>query len=200
MNSNNEYEQVKKDFLSGRIKGCKTYFENHNYNTEVAYCCLVLDETEKAEEFFNKAKTYDNRACWGLFLLQMITGEIKSSPTYFQIRNFLELDLNILLLYCKGDYVESIIKYADYMAYYNPECYKFIGRVFWANGFIPAAKFFLRRAKDKFYQDPELHYLIAYIAYYEEKNLEQCQKSINTCLELLPEYAPAKNLQKILNG
>lgn len=200
MNSNNEYEQVKKDFLSGRIKGCKTYFENHNCNTEVAYCCLVLDETEKAEEIFNKAKTYDNRACWGVFLLQMITGEIKSSPTYFQIRNFLELDLNILLLYCKGDYVESIIKYADYMAYYNPECYKFIGRVFWANGFIPAAKFFLRRAKDKFYQDPELHYLIAYIAYYEEKNLEQCQKSINTCLELLPEYAPAKNLQKILNG
>lgn len=200
MNSNNEYEQVKKDFLSGRIKGCKTHFENHNCNTEAAYCCLVLDETEKAEEFFNKAKTYDNRACWGLFLLQMITGEIKSSPTYFQIRNFLELDLNILLLYCKGDYVESIIKYADYMAYYNPECYKFIGRVFWANGFIPAAKFFLRRAKDKFYQDPELHYLIAYIAYYEEKNLEQCQKSINTCLELLPEYAPAKNLQKILNG
>ncbi len=200
MNSNNEYEQVKKDFLSGRIKGCKTYFENHNYNTEAAYCCLVLDETEKAEEFFNKAKTYDNRACWGLFLLQMITGEIKSSPTYFQIRNFLELDLNILLLYCKGDYVENIIKYADYMAYYNPECYKFIGRVFWANGFIPAAKFFLRRAKDKFYQDPELHYLIAYIAYYEDKNLEQCQKSINTCLELLPEYAPAKNLQKILNG
>ena len=96
MNSNNEYEQVKKDFLSGRIKGCKTYFENHNYNTEAAYCCLVLDETEKVEEFFNKAKTYDNRACWGLFLLQMITGEIKSSPTYFQIRNFLELDLNIL--------------------------------------------------------------------------------------------------------
>lgn len=200
MNSTNEYEQVKNDFLSGRIKGCKAYFESHNYYTESGYCCVVLDELNKAEEFFNKAKNEDNRACWGLFLLQMITGEIKSSPTYFQIRNFLELDLNIFLLYCKGNYIENIIKYADYMAYYNPECYKFIGRVFWANRFIPAAKFFLRRAKDKFYQDPELHYLLAYIAYYEDKNVEQCQKSLNTCLELLPEYAPAKNLQKIINA
>lgn len=199
MNSKNEYEQVKTDFLSGRIKGCKAYFENHNYYMEAAYCCIMLDELEEADSYFQKAKQWDNRACWGLFLIQMIRGVIRTSPTYFQIRNFLELDLNLLLLYCKGDYIEKIIKYADYMAYYNPECYKFIGRVFWANKFMPAAKFFLRRAKDKFYQDPELHYLLAYIAYYEDKNIEQCKKSLNTCLELLPEYAPAKNLQRILD-
>lgn len=193
-----EYEQHRKDFLSGRIKGCKAYFEKNNYNIEAAYCSVVLDELNEANEFFHRAKDYDNRARWGLFLLQMINKDIKTSPTYFQVRNFLEIDLNILLLYCKGDYIESIIKYADYMAYYNPECYKFIGRVFWANGFIPAAKLFLNRAKDKFYQDPELHYLIAYIAYYEDKNIEACKKSLNTCLEILPEYAPAKTLLSVI--
>lgn len=195
-----EYERVKTDFLSGRIKGCNSFFEENGCYLEAGYCCLVLDKLDKAEKFFQQVKDYDDRACWGLFLLQMITGNIKNYPTYFQIRNFLEIDLNILLLYCKGDYIERIIKYADYMAYYNPECYKFIGRVFWANGFLPAAKLFLRKAKDKFYQDPELHYLLAYIAYYEDKNTEQCLKYLASCLELLPEYNPANKLLKLVKS
>lgn len=189
-----EYEQVKKDFLAGRLKGCRSYFENNQYYVEAGYCCIVLDELDKAEKLFEQAKVYDNRAVWGLFLLQMIRGDIKSFPTYFHVRNFLEIDLNILILYCKGDYVEKIIRYADFMAYYNPETYKFIGRVFWANNFMAAAMFFLRRAKDKLYHDPELHYLLAYIFYHNEKNIEKCRKSLNACLEILPEYAPARNL------
>ena len=194
---NNEYEKVKNDFLSGRIKGCRSYFENHKYYTEAGYCCLILDNLDKAEKLFNLSKDSDTRARWGLLLLQFIKDDIHSFPTYFQIRNFLEIDLGIFIMYCKEKYVDKIIKYADYMAYYNPECYKFIGRVFWANNLMNASMLFLRKAKDKFYQDPELHYLLAYI-YYSEKNLKDCKKSLQTCLDILPEYAPARNLQKLL--
>ncbi len=189
-----EYEKVKKDFLSGRIKGCRAYFENNGYFTEAGYCCIVLDDLNKAEKLFTLAKDYDSRAAWGLFLLQLIKDNIKSFPTYFQIRNFLELDLSIFILYCKGDYIEKIIRYADFMAFYNPECYKFIGRAFWANNYMPAAMLFLRRAKDKFYQDPELHYLLAYIFYYTDKDYSKCRKSLETCLEILPKYNPAVKL------
>lgn len=101
------YEEVKKDFLSGKIKGCKTYFENNNYYVEAGYCCIVLDELDKAKELFQKVQEVDTRAKWGLILLQMIKGDILTFPTYFQIRNFLELDLSILILYCKGEYVEK---------------------------------------------------------------------------------------------
>ena len=188
------YEEVKKDFLSGKIKGCKTYFENNNYYVEAGYCCIVLDELDKAKELFQKVQEVDTRAKWGLILLQMIKGDILTFPTYFQIRNFLELDLSILILYCKGDYVEKIIRYADFMAYYNPECYKFIGRAFWANNLMSAAMFFLRRAKDKFYQDPELHYLLAYIFYNNDRNIDLAKKALGACLGILPEYAPAKKL------
>jgi len=196
----NEYERVKKDFLSGRIKGCRAFFEKNHYYVEAAYCCLVLDETDRAQILFEKVKDENIRASWGCLLIQFIKDDIRSFPTYFQVRNFLEIDLNIFILYCKEDYVEKIIKYADFLAYYNPECYKFIGRVFWANNLMPASKFFLRRAKDKFYQDPELHYLIAYIYYYNDKDYAKCRKSLNTCLELLPEYAPAVALLNKLNS
>ncbi len=188
------YEEVKKDFLSGKIKGCKAYFENNNYYVEAGYCCIVLDELDKAKELFQKVQEVDTRAKWGLILLQMIKGDILTFPTYFQIRNFLELDLSILILYCKGEYVEKIIRYADFMAYYNPECYKFIGRAFWANNLMSAAMFFLRRAKDKFYQDPELHYLLAYIFYHNDRNIDLAKKALGACLGILPEYAPAKKL------
>lgn len=190
----NDYEKIKIDFLSGKIKGCKNYFEKNHYYVEAGYCYIILDDLDKAEKLFKSVDENNPRATWGLFLLQLIRGNIKSSPTYFQVRNFLELDLNILLLYCKGDYVEKIIKYSDFLAYYNPESYKFIGRAFWANGFIPASLFFLRRAKDKFYQDPELHYLLGYIYFHEENDIEQSKKALRTCLELLPAYHPATKL------
>lgn len=192
-----QYETAKKDFLSGRIKGCRAFFENNKYYTEAGYCYIMLDRLDKAEAMFNKAIDYDSRANWGLFLLDLINGVIKRSPTYFQIRNFLEIDLSLLILYCKGAYIEKIIKYSDFMAFYNPECHKFIGRAFWANKLLPAAMFYLNKAKDKFYQDPELHYLLAYIYYYDKHDMQMCKKSLRTCLEILPEYAPAEHLMKL---
>lgn len=195
-----EYEQVKKDFLSGRIKGCRAFFEQNKYYTEAGYCYIILDKLEKAQQMFEYAVKYDIRAHWGLFLLQLLSGKISRQPTYFEVRNFLEIDLNILILYCKGDYVERIIRYADFMAFYNPECYKFIGRAFWANDLIPAAMFFLRRAKDKLYNDPELHYLLAYIYYSNENDMAKSIKALETCLNILPKYAPASKLLKLISG
>ncbi len=191
-----KYENVKNNFLSGKLKGCRAYFEAHNYYIEAAYCNIVLDNLKKAQELFEKAVSYDMRAHWGLFLLRLIDGNICQSPTYFEIRDFLEIDLSILIMYCKGDYIEKILRYADFMAYYNLECYKFIGRAFWANNMMPAAMFFLNRAKDKLYNDPELHYLLAYIAYYNDNDINKTKKELDVCLGILPQYAPAVTLAK----
>ncbi len=192
--SSSKYEKVKNDFLRGKFKGCKSFFEENGYYTEAAYCYIVLDKLDKAQELFLKAKDENIRANWGLLLIQLIRGDIHSYPTYFEVRNFLEIDINILITYCKSEYIEKIIRYADFLAYYNPECYKFFGRVFWANNIMPASMFFLDRAKSEFYQDPELHYLLAYVRYYNEKDKVGCKKALDACLELLPEYYPAKKL------
>lgn len=192
-----EYEKLKREFLSGNPKGCKTYFEINKYFVEAGYCNIIEDNLAKAKYLFAKEAEYNPRAKWGLFLISLLSEQITIFPTYFWIRNFLEIDLNILIQYYKADYIEKLIKYADFMAYYNPECYKFIGRTFWANNLIPAAKFFLRRAKDKFYNDPELHYLIAYIEYYNDNDTEKAKKTLETCLNILPNYFPAKNLLNI---
>lgn len=193
-----KYTTVKQDFLSGRIKGCYAFFEKENYLVEAAYCDIILDRLKEARKKFFKLAEIDIRAHWGLCLLDMIEGNITINPTYFEIRNFLEIDLNILILYCKGDYVENIVKYADYLACFNIECYKFIGRVFWAYNFLPISMHFLKKAKDKMFNDPELHYLLGYI-YYNEGNYLKSKASVETCLNILPQYAPACALDKKLS-
>ncbi len=195
-----DYEQVKNEFLSGKIENCETFFEKNKYFVEAGYCNIISDNLARAKYLFEQTAESDTRAKWGLFLISLLTDKINIFPTYFEIRNFLEIDLNILIQYYKADYVEKIIKYSDFMAYYNPECYKFIGRTFWANNLMPAAMFFLRKAKDKLYNDPELHYLLGYIYYYNENNIEKTQKALNACLNILPDYYPAKNLLQIIEN
>lgn len=192
------YQKVKENFLSGKFKGCRAFFEENKYWVEAGYCYLILDKFDRAKECFEKAKTDDIRGHWGLLLLQMISGKISMVPTYFEVRNFLEIDLDIFITYCKGDIVEKIIRYCDFLAVYNMECYKFIGRAFWSHGITPPAMFFLNKAKDKLYNDPELHYLLAYIYYTEDKDIKKCKREIDICLNILPLYAPAIALSKEL--
>lgn len=194
------YQQVKENFLSGKFKGCRAFFEQNNYFVEAGYCYMILDKFDKAWECFKKAKEYDIRGHWGLLLLQLISGKISMVPSYFEVRNFLEIDLDIFMTYCKGDIVEKIIRYCDFLAVYNLECYKFIGRAFWSHNMLTPAMFFLNRAKDKLYNDPELHYLLAYIYYTEDKDIQKCRREIDTCLNILPQYAPATTLRERLKS
>ena len=193
-----DYKTAKKDFLAAKIKGCKWFFETHNNKLEQAYCEIVFDNLHKAREILLKLEKEDIRAHWGLVMLEFIKGEVSRYPTYFELRNFLETDLNILIMYCKGDYVEKIVRYADFMFTINPEVYKSIGRVFLTNGFKPQAMFFLKRAKDRFYQDPELHFILAQV-YEQDGDIELCRKALNTCLSVLPNYAPAVALMEKIN-
>ena len=185
-----DYKTAKKDFLAAKFKGCKRFFEAHNDVLEQAYCELIMDNLKKAKELFESIEKQDIRAHWGLVMLEFIKGQVTKYPTYFELRNFLEIDLHILITYCKGDYVEKIVRYADFMFTINPETYKSIGRVFLNNGLKPQAMFFLKRAKDRFYNDPELHYIFAQV-YYEDGDINVCKSSLNTCLSILPKYAPA---------
>ena len=190
-----DYKTAKTNFLSAKIQGCRKFFEFHRDKLEQAYCEIILDNLKGARKIFEELEEKDIRAHWGLVILDFIKGTVSRYPTYFELRNFLEIDINLLIMYCKGDYVEKIVRYADFMFTINPEVYKFIGRVFLNNEMKIQAMFFLKRAKDRFFQDPELHYIMAEV-YYKDEDYDICKKALNTCLEVLPDYAPAVALLK----
>lgn len=194
---NLDYLKAKEEMLTASIDDCQHFFEENNFILESAYCKLLSEKPVEAEELFKQAVGYDVRAQWGVFISGLVQGAVNSYPTYFQLRNFLEIDLNLFLKYYLGDYIENIVKYADWLYTINPEVHKFIGRVFLKNNYEDYALFFLNRAKDYFFQDPELHYLLAEF-YADKKDLVQANHAIQNCLAILPQYYPALELQRKL--
>ena len=192
------YENAKHKLLTFALDDeCQSFFEENGYYLELAYCKLIHNKPEIAEELFRLIYDENPRAQWGLNIARILQNKPSLYPTYMGIRNFLEIDLNFLINYHKGDYTEEILKYADMFYSVNPETYKYIGRVFWNNGFKSYGKFYLEHAKNHFYQDPELHVLLAQI-YRTEGRVRKALNAIENCLEIIPEYFPAKQLKMIL--
>lgn len=187
------YRDAKNRFLSGDFSA-EIFFEQNNCVLEYAYCKLLSGDIEAAKSEFVKIERIDFRADWGKKLIQFIEGYVSNVPSYFQIRNFLEIDLNLLIKTGKAEFVENIINGADLFYSINPESYKFISRVMLYNDFIEIALYYLNKAKEKFYYDPEMHFMLAN-CYVKKGEISLAKEAVKNCLTILPEYFPAKRLQ-----
>lgn len=168
--------------------------KNINQNTiEQAYFEIINDNLEVAAGIFDALDS--PRAKWGSVLIQIIKGYINNYPTYFEIRNFLEIDLDFLIKNKKINYVEQLLGALDLLVGINQEIYKYVARVMFENNYTSVSKKYLDKSKDIFYNDPELHFM--YAKYFIKTNdYELADYHLEECLDVLPDYVPAKNLQK----
>ena len=153
-----------------------------------AYLCLLNNELSSAKAIFSKI---DNpRGIWGTILVSIIEGYMEIFPTYFQIRNFLEIDLDFLLKNEKLDYIEQLLGALDIFADINQESYKFAARVMFENNLLSAAFNYMQKSKEIFYNDAELHFMLTRY-YLKVHDFEKAYFHINECLQLIPDYYPA---------
>lgn len=189
------YNDAKKQLESGIVENCSSYFKKNGYSLEYGYCLILDGNLTEAEKELRKNDSI--RADWALKLIPFMQGYVEILPTYFQIRNFLEIDINLLLLAKQKDFVAYILGGADLLYSVNCESYKFISRVLMNNGFFDSSKTYLDKAKDSTYNDPELHFM--YCQYYiHHKDFDKALQAINNCLAILPEYYPAKKIKEAL--
>lgn len=192
------YETAKKDLLDLNFKNCEKYFQNNDYQLEFGYCELLKGNLDNAKRIFAPISNYNPRAHWALRMIQFIEGYVTFLPSYFEIRNFLEIDIYLLLKAKKLNWVENIINGDDLFFSVNSESYKFIARVLMYNNYAEVAKIYLDKGIENSYGDPEIHIILA--DYYLSKNdKEKAIKSLTNCLRILPEYYPAKKKLKELN-
>lgn len=192
------YNDAKKKFLSGDYS-VKQFFQQNNFVLESGYCSLLSGDLESANLEFSKIENLDLRANWAKKLLQFINNDVINLPSYFQIRNFLEIDLNLLIQFNQAQFVENIINGADLFYSINQESYKFISRVMLNNDFTDIALYYLNKAKEKFYYDPEMHFMLAN-CYVKQKDKQNAKASIKSCLSILPGYFPATKLLEKINN
>lgn len=157
-------------------------------SVEHAYLAILNDELDAASIIFSNIDSA--RAKWGKILVSILNGYMKFYPTYFQIRNFLEIDLDFLLKNEKIEYVELLLGALDELVQINQETYKFAARVMFANKLYSAAFNYMQKSKLIYYNDAELHFMFAKY-YFTVHDYNEAEFYINECLNLIPDYYPA---------
>lgn len=154
---------------------------------DYAYLLVLGDDLERAARLF--ANFDSPRSKWGVVLCEILSGCIIHFPTYFEIRNFLEIDIDFLLQNKKIDYLELLLGSSEVLSEINPETYKFISRVMLENNILDSAILYMKKYENICYKDPELHFL--YCKYYLKRNeYKNALNSIGVCLCYFPDYYP----------
>ena len=190
-------QKAKELFYQGDYTKALELFSAENSNYEAGLCALLLNDEENAKIFWTKDKDPDIATKWGLIILNIIHLKIKEHPTFFQVRAFLEVYLNLFIQNKQLSWAENLISACDIFARSNPESYKFIARALFANGYLELSHKFLNESKKLFYCDPESHFIDSQ-AYFLEKKYDKALKSINETLESARGYYPAVEFKKII--
>lgn len=160
---------------------------------EHAYLAILDNDLLCAKKIFDALDS--PRARWGRALVEILTGYIEDYPTYFEIRNFLEIDLEYLLKNEKLDYVEQFLGSLDLLVGINNETYKYTARVMYGNKLYKASREFMDKSESLFYNDPELHFM--YAKYYMDfGSYKDAEYHVEECLRILPDYYPAVMIKK----
>ncbi len=165
----------------------------NRYPLVYAYCLFLAEDLGMAKQIL---LTVDSiRGNWLKELISLTESMQMFNPTYFEIRNFLELDIDLFIISQKVNYMDKLLDYSSRLAEINKETYKLVARVLFNNNFLSLSKTFLDLYKNVVYYDPELNFIYAkyYILQYDYK---KALESIDQCLLIVPEYYPAKLLKK----
>lgn len=189
-----------KDYLANlQLDECENFFKQNNCFLEIGYCELLRGKINEAKRTFNIVRNGDLRASWAYIFIQFMQNHIMAMPTYFQIRNFLEIDIGFLIKAQMYEYLENVINAADLFFEVNQESYKFISRVLLNYNFDEAAEIYLDRGSSRCFNDPELHFL--YGNYYLKYNdVKSAKHEFETCLDVLGGYYPAIMMLEKLNN
>lgn len=191
---------AKSELYLGNIETAYSYFNKAQNIYGCAYCMFLSENLEKSKILLKLIKNSSPAVNWLLFLTEVIENNITEPPTYFQIRNFYEQDLEMLFKYQKNDFINKIIEKNSYIEFFNKEIYKYTARVLLNNKYIDIAEKFLKKSVDICYNDPETHFILGEL-YIMKKNFKKAQNEFSIANSIAGEYLPAKNkLKDLTNG
>ena len=158
-----------------------------------AYIAILNDNLELADSLFSELDC--SRSRWGKALIEILRGKIDNFPTYFEIRNFFEIDLDFLIKNEKINYVEILLGSSELLINVNQEVFKYAARVLIENNYIEIGLNYLKKSKDVLYKDPEMHFMLTKY-YLKKEDYTNALFYINECLKIVPDYFPAQKIKK----
>lgn len=184
-------------FYNHKFSEAGLLFGELNKLTEYGYCRLYQGDKVSADSIWFSLEDESPLIMWAKALSGYLDNVKRREPTFFQIRNFYEIDLDRFLSLQMTNYAENLINSIQYFADVNLELYKFTARVLFNHEYYSLSERFIDAAKRNVFEDPEIHYIEAELRLKQNQKLSAI-KSLSTILEIEPEYYPAKRLLKTL--
>ena len=186
----NFYKEGKLLLCAGDLAKAYKYFVFCNNIWGQAYCKFLSRELKESFNILQSVVDSSPVVNWELCLLGILLDKKNYEPTYFQIRNFFETDIDMLFKYSHTDYVKKIFMELGYFLKFNREIFKYAARTLINNGGEKEAIFFLNRSLDINYRDPEVHFMLGeiYLNHSDRKNAIMEYRKSN---EVIGEYMPA---------
>ena len=182
-------------FSQGNFDKAAKIFEKTKNFCEAARCKLIINDIRGAKKLLQKNKEVSPLSDWLDILIRIIEEKVNRLPTFFEVRNFLEVDLSTLFEAGNINFAEKIVNSSEIFVQANSEANKFFARVLYNYNYIGLSRIFLDKSLDIYYNDPETHFLKAQ-CYIKENQKEEAKKHLNYCLECADNYFPARKLLK----
>lgn len=159
--------------------------------TEEGYCYFYSGNKSSADRIWFSQKETSSLLIWAKAFSGYVEKRRKRVPSFFQIRNYYENDLDMLLYLGFEKYAENLIDSIQFFCDVNLEVYKYTARVLFNHKYYDFADKFLSVAKKYGNGDTELYVLDAKnnIA---QKRYYSAVKSLEKALGISKNYYPAK--------
>lgn len=159
---------------------------------QAGYCALLQGDLPTVQQYWSKLLV-SRQNHWCVHLYGMVTQQLRTYPTLFQIRNHIESDIANLIAAGRADYLENLLSYVEFLTQINLETPKFAGRSLMHSGWLNRAGAFLIKGQKSLPNDPEIYFHLGQysmaLQHYNEASL-----MLKQCLLISPTYRPASDL------
>lgn len=180
-------------YLQNKFSEAAEIYHKLEKYAEEGYCFFYSGNKSAADKIWFSHQDLSPLLVWAKAFSGYVERKRKRLPTFFQIRNFYENDLDMLLTFGFDEYAENLIDSIQFFGDVNLEIYKFTARVLYNHKYYNFADKFLYAAKECCNEDSELYVLDAKnnIA---QKRYYSAVKSLEKALDVSKNYFPAKML------
>jgi tetratricopeptide (TPR) repeat protein len=171
-------------------------YEGLNDSYQAGYCIMLQGQTQNVLPYWKRSLLERNNH-WCVSLFGLLTRQLNSYPTLFQIRNHFESDIANLIAAKQGNYLDNMLSYVDFLTQINLETPKFAGRALMHAGHLEQARDFLVRGQKALPNDPEIYFHLGQYSIALQHEPE-ARLMLKQCLLISPTYRPAKDLLELL--
>jgi len=175
-----------------RFEEALQLYENIRDDYQAGYCAMLIGNMPQVQTFWSRV-LLERQNHWCISLYGMITQQLKTFPTLFQIRNYMESDIANLIDAEQRGYLDNLLQYVDFLTQLNLEAPKFAGRALLNAGWTDKAGGYLMKGQKALPNDPEIYFHLGQFGV-ALNHPDEARLMLQQCLMISPTYLPAREL------